>query len=105
MQKNICIVGLGYVGLTLAVHAAKNGYRVFGVEILDETYEVLSKGKCHFHEPGIEELLKSLLNKNLFISKKIPSNEKMDIFIVTVGTPLASELPKKLPLIYLTLSR
>ncbi len=95
MQKNICIVGLGYVGLTLAVHAAKNGYRVFGVEILDETYEVLSKGKCHFHEPGIEELLKSLLNKNLFISKKIPSNEKMDIFIVTVGTPLAPELPKK----------
>ena len=32
---------------------------------------------------------------NFFVSKEIPSNEKMDVFIVSVGTPLAEELPKK----------
>ena len=37
--KQICIIGMGYVGLTLAIHAAKN-FMVHGVEISDESIKI-----------------------------------------------------------------
>ena len=93
---NVCVIGLGYVGLTLGLHAARNGYKVFGIETNDKTFESINNGKCHFHEPGIDELLDALKNKNFFPSKKIPDEIKIDVFIVSVGTPL-SESQKKEP--------
>jgi len=88
-KQKICVVGLGYVGLTLAMHAARNGYEVHGIEILDATYNVIASGETYFHEPGLDELLKLSINKNFFVHKEIPKNESFDIFIITVGTPLA----------------
>ena len=38
-DKQICIVGLGYVGLTLAVSLAYSGLKVFGVEVNEEILE------------------------------------------------------------------
>jgi len=87
-NQKVCIVGLGYVGLTLAMHAARKGYEVHGIEILDATYDVIASGETYFHEPGLDELLKLTINKNFFVHKEIPKNESFDIFIVTVGTPL-----------------
>ena len=87
-SQKICIVGLGYVGLTLAMHAARKGHEVHGIEILDATYDIVASGNTYFHEPGLDELLKLSINKNFFVHKKIPQNENFDIFIITVGTPL-----------------
>ncbi len=82
-------MGLGYVGLTFAVTLADIGFSVFGVEIKDDILNLLKKGKPHFFEPGLEGTLKKVLNtKSLIISKNIPKNAKIDIFIITVGTPL-----------------
>ena len=87
-NEKVCVVGLGYVGLTLAMHAARNGYEVHGVEILDSTYEVIASGHTYFHEPGLDELLKLSINKSFFVHKEIPKDEGFDIIIITVGTPL-----------------
>ena len=92
---NVCVIGLGYVGLTLGLHAARNGYKVFGIETNDKTLQSINSGKCHFHEPGIDELLDSLKNKSFFPSKKIPDETKIDIFIVSVGTPLSKNQKKE----------
>ena len=48
-MEKICVLGLGYVGLTLSVHAAKNGYEVHGVEILEDTRNSIKFGKAPFH--------------------------------------------------------
>jgi nucleotide sugar dehydrogenase len=87
-NQKVCVVGLGYVGLTLAMHSVTKGYEVHGIEILDKTYDVIASGDTYFHEPGLDELLKLTLNKNFFVHKEIPKNQRFDIFIVTVGTPL-----------------
>ena len=52
---NVCVIGLGYVGLTLGLHVPRNGYKVFGIETNDKTLQSINSGKCHFHEPGIDE--------------------------------------------------
>ena len=49
-------MGLGYVGLTLAVAMADAGFDVLGVEIR-HAWGSLRQGKPHFHEPGLEERL------------------------------------------------
>lgn len=94
-KEKVCVVGLGYVGLTLAMHLVRKGYEVHGIEILDKTYDVLSSGNTYFYEPGLDELLKLSLNKNFFVHKEIPNNKSFNIFIITVGTPLV--LGKKAP--------
>ena len=95
-MKKVCIIGMGYVGLTLGMHAVRNGYDVHGIEILESTFNKISSGKTHFHESGLDELLQLSLGKSFHIHKDIPNNIKFDIFIITVGTPL-SEATIKAP--------
>lgn len=86
--KKICVIGLGYVGLTLSVVLAEKGFKVYGVETNSNLVEQLNNGIPHFHERGLEVLLKKFINKNLFISTEIPAGVLMDVFIISVGTPL-----------------
>jgi len=86
--KNICVIGLGYVGLTLAVVLAEKGFRVLGVEKREEIINILKNGKSHFYEKGLEMLLKRYINKNLFFYTQIPDHEEIEAFIVAVGTPI-----------------
>lgn len=87
-MEKICILGLGYVGLTLAVHAAGAGFEVYGVEISDETRDIISEGRAPFHEPGIDNLIQQFLDERLFISERVPENIEFSVIIVSVGTPL-----------------
>ena len=56
-DQQVCVIGLGYVGLTLAVVMADVGFQVLGVEIRDEVCNALASGKAHFSEPGLEQRL------------------------------------------------
>jgi UDP-N-acetyl-D-mannosaminuronic acid dehydrogenase len=94
-MKKVCIVGMGYVGLTLAIHAVRNGYEVHGVEIQDRTYQKILTCNAHFHEPGLDDLLKRFLGKSFFVRKDIPTDITFDYFVVTVGTPLSSANQKE----------
>lgn len=90
-NSKIAIIGLGYVGLPLAVAFAEK-YRVVGFDINKIRIDELSNGKDNTLE--IEELhLKSVLNvKNSSLNGFLPTNEsehlkECTIFIVTVPTP------------------
>ncbi|TSC85014.1 MAG: UDP-glucose/GDP-mannose dehydrogenase [Parcubacteria group bacterium Gr01-1014_13] len=93
-SKKICVVGLGYVGLTLSVVLAEKGFQVYGITKSEELAEQLRNGKPHFHEKGLEVLLKKFVNKNLFISATIPADIAMDVFVISVGTPLDKSTKK-----------
>lgn len=87
-DKNICIMGMGYVGLTLAVAMAQKGYKVHGVEINQEKLEKMKRGKPFFYEVGLEGKLNEVINnEKLMFSNRIPS-EEYGVYIITVGTPL-----------------
>jgi UDP-glucose 6-dehydrogenase len=58
---NVCIIGMGYVGLTLAVVLAERGYKVAGIEINNSLLLNLQKGIPHFHEEGLAIRLKNQL--------------------------------------------
>src|SRR2546430_5437833 len=57
-DRSVCIVGLGYVGLTLAVVMAEAGFEVFGTEIRDDILSRLASAEPHFWERGLADKLR-----------------------------------------------
>jgi nucleotide sugar dehydrogenase len=91
-DKSVCVVGLGYVGLTLAVGLASVGFKVDGVELRADVVERLCKGQAHFFEPGLNDRLKRLLSSGqMRVTQTIPTDTKATVFFVTVGTPLGPD--------------
>lgn len=84
----IGIIGLGYVGLTLAVTASANGIEVYGTEVNQHIKDCLKNNRAHFYEPGLDNLIKRTNNKTLHVVDEFLENVKYDAFIITVGTPL-----------------
>ena len=91
-DDHVCIVGLGYVGLTLAVAMAEVGFKVTGVERRSDIVESLVNGKPHFHEPKLPETLQRMrASGKITICDSIPLDTEASVFVVTVGTPLGSD--------------
>ncbi len=89
-DRSVCVLGLGYVGLTLATAMADVGFDVLGVEIRDSVLDMLARGEPHFHEPGLKERLRrNIASGRLRCVKNIPADAKATVYIITVGTPLA----------------
>ncbi|MCB4756445.1 MAG: nucleotide sugar dehydrogenase [Elusimicrobia bacterium] len=88
-DRYVCVLGLGYVGLTLAAVMADVGFKVLGVEIRETVVRDLRKGKAHFFEPGLDDLLERLVEKKqIKFVQYIPRQVRANVYIITVGTPL-----------------
>lgn len=91
-DRNVCVLGLGYVGLTLAVAMADAGFRVHGVEVRRDVLDKLARGIPHFHEPGLSEKLRHVMERRRFtFSQSHDGCETASVFIITVGTPLGKD--------------
>lgn len=87
--KSIAVVGLGFVGMTLAAALAEAGFAVSGVDNKEEIIEAARAGRTVFHEPGIEPLLRHhVAEGNLRVSTDL---EPADVYIIAVGTPLGPD--------------
>lgn len=88
-DRNVVVIGLGYVGLTLSAYLAEIGFRVHGVEIRDLVLNSLQTKKAFFWEPKLDELLARNIEKGSFsFSNEIPETDEKRVFIITVGTPI-----------------
>lgn len=90
MKKKIAVIGLGYVGLPLAVEFAKK-YEVVGYDIDNERVNNLNSGKDITLEVSDEDLIEALsssTNKGLLISSELKHLKDCNIYIVTVPTPV-----------------
>ncbi|HAW20888.1 MAG TPA: hypothetical protein DCX14_11950 [Flavobacteriales bacterium] len=85
-HRHLVAVGLGYVGLTLALALADAGFKITGVDIDEKKVNQLNNGESYIHEIGLPELLRENIGKNFFSSTEIP--EDGDVYIISVGTPI-----------------
>jgi UDP-N-acetyl-D-mannosaminuronic acid dehydrogenase len=89
-SARIAVVGLGRVGLPIAVVFANSGYRVVGVDNNEDVVEALSKPDFSSKEPDIQELTGELtktgrLEATTDVAKAVKST---NIVIICVQTPL-----------------
>jgi nucleotide sugar dehydrogenase len=91
-RDQVVIVGLGYVGLTVAVALAEVGLRVTGVDSNDEKISQLQSGKSPLYETGIEEIILNRIGKNLVFQTSLPNNPQglgqSTYYLICLPTPL-----------------
>ena len=60
-EREVVVIGLGYVGLTLAAHVSSLGISVLGIEVRDLVLNRLKSKQSFFYEPGLDKLLAQTL--------------------------------------------
>lgn len=84
-MSEICVIGLGYIGLPTAILLSDGGFNVIGVDNSSYVIESLREGRSNISEPGLSERLLLAIHERRFIaSYDIPI---ADTYIVAVPTP------------------
>jgi UDP-N-acetyl-D-mannosaminuronic acid dehydrogenase len=86
--KQIGVVGLGYVGLTLAVTLADLGFTVRGYDTNPAVVKSTKRGEPHFFEKGLHKMLKDHLDKNFTVVNGFEGKHGCDVYFIAVGTPI-----------------
>lgn len=86
MKGEICIIGLGYIGLPTAAILASCGYNVVGVDTNKDIIDRLNEGVITIEEPYLEELVQNVVKEKKLIGKYNPCES--DVFIICVPTPI-----------------
>lgn len=89
-KHKITIVGLGYVGLPLAVEYGKK-YQVVGFDINQSRVNELNKGHdstLEVEDANLQQALKKSGETGLFLSTNMDDIKDSNIYIVTVPTPI-----------------
>ena len=98
-NAQVCIVGLGYVGLPLACLCAKKGYETIGYDIDKGLITELAQGTTRINENSLKEKLVLVKDKIKF-SSNAEVIRNADIVIISVPTPINKNYkPNLIPLI------
>jgi len=89
-KARLAVVGLGHVGLTTATMFADAGFQTLGIDIEREIVEMVSSGRCHTTEPGLDELLRKAVKEGRLEAtvNTVQAMKKADVGVVCVQTPV-----------------
>ena len=87
-SAHVGVVGLGYVGLPLAVLQAKTGSHVFGVDEVAAKVEMVNQGNNYILDVSDEELREVVERKKLEATTDFSVLQQCDIVLICVPTPL-----------------
>lgn len=95
MQKEVSVIGLGYIGLPTAAVLAEAGHHVNGMDINDSVVNKVNNCEVHITEPELHKSVKSMVQSNRLTASVnlYPS----DVFIICVPTPFLSNKTKPEP--------
>lgn len=83
----IGIVGLGYVGLPLALEFSKKGFSVHGIDISAEKISMLKRGENYIEDLNDEEIREAVRSGKLIPENNFNSVSQLDVIYICVPTP------------------
>src|SRR3954447_23010450 len=93
MATTVAVVGLGRVGLPLALSFADRGLEVIGIDKEPRVLESIRDCRMPFHETGTQELLERVVaSGRLSLSERLDSAAEADHIVLTLGTPAFSHI-------------
>jgi UDP-N-acetyl-D-mannosaminuronic acid dehydrogenase len=87
--KEICVLGLGYVGLPTAAMLAINGFQVWGVDPRADVVQAVNAGDVPIEEVGLKTVLQAAVNSGNLKAQTEPRTA--DAFIIAVPTPIGDD--------------
>src|SRR5438309_722431 len=85
----ICIVGLGYVGLPLAIQFARSGAEVIGLDVDRAKVDQVNRGRSYIKHIAAKTISEVVKAKRLTASTDFSRIKKADAVIICVPTPLS----------------
>jgi len=85
------IIGLGYVGLPLAVTFAKKGFDVVGIDIDEDRINKIKKGICYILDVPTADIKKVVNEKKFTATTDFKCIRRLDAVIICVPTPLGTD--------------
>jgi UDP-N-acetyl-D-glucosamine dehydrogenase len=92
-DAHVCVVGLGYVGVPLALSAAQAGFRVTGIDISAERVEAICAGRSGLTDVDDGLLTDLVSTGRLGATTDAGVLSSADVAVICVPTPLKDELP------------
>ncbi len=92
-MKNICLIGIGYVGLVTGACLADLGNRVIGLDLDKSKCDNLKKGIMPIYEPGLEEIVQrnAVAGRLDFTTSYDEALRDVEYVFIAVGTPSGAE--------------
>ncbi len=94
-KYDVCVLGLGYIGLPTASIFATKGKRVLGVDLQSHVVETINKGKIHIEEPDLDILVRAAVQSGNLVASTKP--ECSNVYIIAVPTPFLETENGRLP--------
>jgi UDP-N-acetyl-D-glucosamine dehydrogenase len=87
-SAKVAVVGLGYVGLPMAVAVARKGFNVLGIDVSDHAVDSVNEGRNYIGDVDDAELEKYVKEGKLRATKDYSEINDIDVIMVAVPTPL-----------------
>jgi UDP-N-acetyl-D-mannosaminuronic acid dehydrogenase len=92
-NSTVAVVGLGRIGLPLALSFAEQGLDVVGVDKVPAVLQSIQSGRMPFEEPGTQEQLeRALAGGRLRLTHHIEEAAGCEHIVLTIGTPAFSHI-------------
>tara|TARA_B110001450_G_scaffold163766_1_gene152669 strand:- start:355 stop:1608 length:1254 start_codon:yes stop_codon:yes gene_type:complete len=88
----VSVIGLGYIGLPTAAVFASRKKKVVGVDINQDTVNIINAGNVHIVEPGLEIMVEEAVKSGFL--RAVTSPEPADAFLIAVPTPFLKNTSK-----------
>jgi UDP-N-acetyl-D-mannosaminuronic acid dehydrogenase len=89
VNPDVCVIGLGYIGLPTAAIVARSGCKVHGLDVSRSVVDTINRGEIHIEEVDLDGLVQAVVQRGLLsASTRIAP---ADIFIIAVPTPFAAD--------------
>ncbi len=94
MKNKVVVIGLGYVGLPLAIAAVKSGYSVVGIDVSAEKISKINSGVSPVEDIEDSQIREVLSGNKFRVSSDYIEIQDADVVLICVPTPLqVNQLP------------
>ena len=84
-KPDVCVLGLGYIGLPTAAVIARSGCKVLGVDVNASVVDTINRGEIHIEEVDLDGLVQGVVVRKML--RASTTVEKADVFVIAVPTP------------------
>ena len=84
-KPDVCVLGLGYIGLPTAAVIARSGCKVLGVDVNASVVDTINRGEIHIEEVDLDGLVQGVVVRKMLRASTMV--EKADVFVIAVPTP------------------
>lgn len=88
-KPQVCVIGLGYIGLPTAAIIARANCPVTGIDVSERVVETINRGEIHIEEVDLDGLVRGVVQRGML--KASTQIVPADVFVIAVPTPFAHD--------------